>query len=255
MRFQFLQQVKTSVVSHMPGILTGIGIAGFGSSVVLAITATPKATALIEEKTKEKKADLEPVEVIKTTWKCYIPSAVMFAVGTGCTIGGLKVSERRGAAWAAAYSLSESAFREYQEKIVEKLGERKEKQARDEIAQEKVNEKPVKNVDVIQTGRGTTICRDLATERTFTVDIDDIQKTEQWIIDECTNGMGYCSWNDLYTMLGVSGTGLGDDLGWNAIHPLRKIEMSSALGTDGAPILTIDYSPRPFAEYWKIERF
>ena len=249
------QQVKTSIVSHTPGILTGVGIASFGTSVIFAVTATPKAMRLLEEKQKETDKELEPVEIVKTTWKCYIPSAVMFGIGAGCTIGGLKVSERRGAAWATAYSLSESAFREYREKIVEKLGERKEKQARDEIAQEKINENPVKNIDVIQTGRGTTICKDLATERTFTVDIDDIPRAEEYVINQCKEGVGYCSWNELYLQLNVGDTGLGEDLGWNAANPLRKIIVSSCLGADGAPMLAIDYMPRPYADFWKIERY
>lgn len=251
-----VQQVKTSLITHTPGILAGIGIASFATATIVAVTSTPKAMKLLEEKKQElDKEELEPLEIVQTAWKCYIPAAVMLGVGAGCTIASLKVSERRGAAWATAYSLSETAFREYQEKMVEKLGERKEKQARDEIAQEKVDEKPIKNVDVIQTGRGTTICKDLATERTFTVDIDDIPKAEQYVIEQCTEGIGYCSWNELYMQLGVGDTGLGEDLGWNAINPLRRIIVSSCLGTDGAPILAIDYMPRPYADFWKIERY
>lgn len=251
-----IQQVKSNLVTHMPGMLAGLGIASFATATVVAVTSTPKAMKLLDEKKGELgKDELEPLEIVQTAWKCYIPSAIMLGIGAGCVVTSLKVSERRGAAWATAYSLSESAFREYQDKMVEKLGEKKEKQARDEIAQEKVEENPVKNIDVIQTGRGTTICKDLATERTFTVDIDDIHKAEEYVIEQCTEGIGYSSWNEFYMQLGVGDTGLGEDLGWNAMKPLRSIITSSCLGADGAPMLAIDYNPRPFAEFWKIDRY
>jgi len=251
-----VQSVKTSLITHMPGMLAGMGIASFASATVVAVTATPKAMRLLDEKKKELKKDtLEPIEIVQTAWKCYIPSAIMIAVGTGCVVTSLKVSERRGAAWATAYSLSETAFREYQEKMVEKLGEKKEKQARDEIAQEKVDKKPTKNVDVLQTGRGDVICKDLATERTFTVDIDDIRAAEDYVREQIESGIGYCSWNELYFQLNISGTELGEELGWNADHPLREIRISSCLGADGVPMLAIDYNPRPRAEFWRVDRY
>lgn len=252
---QIINTIKTSIVTHMPGMLTGIGIASFGSAVILAVTATPKAMRLMEEKKQEaKKDELETKEILQTTWKCYIPPVVMFGIGTGCTVAGLKVSERRGAAWATAYSLSESAFREYQDKMVEKLGEKKEKQARDEIAQEKIEAKPVKNTDIIQTGRGQTICKDLATERTFTVDMDDILHAEEYVKEQLgPDGPGYIDWNDLYFQLRVGPTGMGEDLGWNRQNPLKKIIISSCLGADGTPMLAIDYSPRPYADFWKYD--
>lgn len=259
---QLVQQVKNSVVTHMPGILTGIGIASFGTSVISAATATPKALAMLEKKKREKKDDLEPVEMVEATWKCYIPSVVMFSIGVGCTIGGLKVSERRGAAWATAYTLSETAFREYQDKIVEKIGEKKEKQARDEIAQEKINADPPKNIDVVQTGRGDVLCKDLATERLFTVDIDDIYRAEDYVKKELGNPYNYderryskgsCSWNEFYEQLHLGPTELGYELGWNRNKPLEKIIVSSCLHTDGSPILAIDYKPRPYAEFWNVD--
>lgn len=251
-----VQQVKSSLVTHMPGMLTGIGIASFGSAIIISVTATPKALMLLDEKKEELgKEELEPLEILRTTWKCYIPVAVMFGIGTGCAVAAIKVSERRCAAWTTAYSLSETAFREYQDKMVEKLGERKEKQARDEIAQEKVDELQPRNVDVIQTGRGTTICVDLSTQRTFTVDIDDIQSAEDYVKDVIKNKEGYCSWSELYYQLGVCNTEMSEENGWNKQHPLNKIVKSSVLGPDGTPMLAITYDPLPIPEYWRVDRY
>ena len=252
---QIINTIKTSLITHMPGMLTGIGIASFGSAVVLAVTATPKAIQLMEEKKQEtKKDELNAKEILQTTWKCYIPPAVMFGIGTGCTVAGLKVSERRGAAWATAYSLSESAFRDYQDKVTEKLGEKKEKQIRDEIAQDKINEKPINKADIIQTGRGLTLCKDLATERVFMVDIDDILHAEEYAKEQLgKDGPGCLDWNELYFQFHVGPIGMGEDNGWNRQRPLRRIITSSCLAENGTPLLAIDYDPRPYPEFWKYD--
>ena len=255
---KIVQQVKSSVVTHMPGILTGVGIASFATSAICAATATPKVLAKIEAKKQEKQDNLEPVEIVQTAWKDYIPAIIMFGIGTGCTIAGLRVSERRSAAWATAYSLSETAFREYQDKMVEKLGERKEKKARDEIAQETVSkEEPEKRregegPEVAELPEGKVFCRDLTFGRTFAVDIDDVRDAEDYGIDECTSKKrkGSCSLNEIYRAMRVSDSEIGEDLGWNREHPLRKIERSSCLNDNGFPILAIRFTPVPRAEYW-----
>lgn len=252
---QLINTVKTSVITHMPGMLTGIGIASFGSAIVLAVTATPKAMQLMEEKKKEtNKDELEAKEILQTSWKCYIPTAVMFGIGAGCTVAGLKVSERRGAAWATAYSLSESAFREYQDKMVEKLGEKKEKQARDEIAQEKVlNEEP-KQKEALQLSRGEVVCRDITFGRKFAVNIDDIYEAQEYAKKTIgKNGIGYHSINEIYEIMHVENSELGEQLGYNRSHPLRRIITSSCLDDDGMPILTIQFDPIPIPEYWRYD--
>ena len=47
------KDIRTGLSKHSPEILTGIGIAGMITTVVLAVKATPKAINLIEEKKKD----------------------------------------------------------------------------------------------------------------------------------------------------------------------------------------------------------
>ena len=49
-----LKDIRTGLSKHSPEILTGIGITGMITTVVLAVKATPKAINLIEEKKKDK---------------------------------------------------------------------------------------------------------------------------------------------------------------------------------------------------------
>ena len=75
---KILSDIKLSTSKHAPQILVGLGVAGSIAATVFAVKATPKAIKLVEErKEKENKEHLTPLETIETTWKCYVPSAVI----------------------------------------------------------------------------------------------------------------------------------------------------------------------------------
>ena len=110
--------IRTAVTKHSPEILTGIGITGMITTTIMAVRATPKALILIEERGNS----LTPIETVKAAWTCYIPAAITGCLSIVCLIGASSVNVRRNAALAAAYTLSESALKEYQEKVVEHIG-------------------------------------------------------------------------------------------------------------------------------------
>ena len=125
---KIISSVRTSASKHSPEILTGIGIAGLVVTTVMAVRATPKALILIEDRKKELREDtLTPVETVKAVWICYVPAALTGTVSIACLIGANSVNLRRNAALATAYTLSESALKEYQEKVVETIGEKRSK--------------------------------------------------------------------------------------------------------------------------------
>lgn len=98
--------VRTAMKKHSPEILTGIGIAGMITTTVMAVKATPKALILLEEKKDELDTDrLEPKDIIKTAWPCYIPAAVVGSISVFCLIGASSTNLRRNAALATAYTL------------------------------------------------------------------------------------------------------------------------------------------------------
>ena len=50
---QIVKSLQVTMAKHSPEILTGIGIAGMVATTVLAVRATPKALALLEEKSSK----------------------------------------------------------------------------------------------------------------------------------------------------------------------------------------------------------
>lgn len=256
--------IRNSVVKHSPEILTGIGIAGMITTTVLAVKATPKALQLIEdeknlqndilyEEAKENDGvfeeieTLRPVDVVKTTWKCYIPAAVTGVLSVSCLIGASSVNLRRNAALATAYKLSETALSEYRDKVIETVGEKKERTIREKVAQEKVNNTPINKSEVYVTGKGQTLCMDSVSGRPFKSDIDTIKKAVNELNRRMVTGNEmYISLNEFYSEIGLRPTSLGNQLGWN-LHKegLIELDFSATLTEDDEPCIYIDYLVAP----------
>lgn len=244
--------VKTALSKHSPEILIGFGIAGMLTTTVLAVKATPKALKLIEEKKEELKTDkLTPVETVKATWKCYIPSAATAGVSIACLVGSSRISSKRNAVLATAYKIAENAHKEYREKVIETIGEKKEQQVRDQIAQDKIEKNPPSQNTIVLTGKGETLFYDGLSGRYFKSDIDRIRKIENELNRRMRNE-NYISLNDFYDELGLEHINpLGDDLGWNIDKGYIEIHISPILTPDEEPCIALDFEIAPMYDYSK----
>lgn len=242
------KSIKSTLVKRSPEILTGIGIVGMTTTVILAVNATPKAIKLIEKKREElelsEEEKLKPVDIIKVAWKPYIPAVVIGVTSISCLVGASSVNARRNAALAAAYTLSDSALREYKEKVVETIGEKKEKEIVDAVAKEKIENDPVTNKEVIITEKGDTLCYDGLFGRYFKSDMDTIKKAIIKINRDIVCDT-YASLNDFYSEIGLNPTRIGDDLGWNIDDGTIDVEFSSQIAEDGTPCLVVMYTVSP----------
>lgn len=240
----FIENAKRKLSKHGPEILTGIGIAGMVTTTILAVKATPKALKLLEKAEREKHGKLTGTEKVKTCWRCYVPTAVTGVLSVSCLIGASSANGRRNAALATAYKLSETAFSEYKEKVVETIGEKKEQVVREKVAEEQVKKHPVEKSEVIITGKGDTLCLDSISGRYFKSNMDSINKA----VNELNRRMigdTYVSLNDFYYAIGLEDNGIGDDIGWSVDKGFIDINFSSQLAGDGTPCLVINYTVAP----------
>ena len=246
------KDIRKFASKRSPEILTGIGIAGMITTTILAVRATPKALELIEEQKEEESVDeLCSFEVVKVAWKPYIPAMVTCIVSTACLIGASSVNTKRNAALATAYKLSETALSEYRDKVVETIGEKKERIVRDKVAEERVKKNPVSKNEVIVTGNGKTLCFDPISGRYFMCSIETIKKAENTLNKQMLHDIsGYVSLNEFYDELGLDHTSVGDDLGWNTDR-LIDINFSSQLNDNGEPSVVLDYLVAPKYDYYK----
>lgn len=256
---KIVRDVQSAMKKHSPEILMGVGIAGMVTTTVMAVRATPKALQRIEQAGYDKGSDEAPcmdmeytplttLEMVKVAWPCYIPAAIVGMASIGCLICSNSVNARRNAALATAYTLTESTLKEYQEKVIEEIGEKRESGIRDAIAKDRLDKNPVANNTVVITDSGNTMCFDVLSGRYFRSDIDKIKKT----VNELNRRMcseNYISLNEFYYELGLEGIKQGDEIGWCIDKGYIDLDFRSRLNDKGEPCLVIDYQIVPQYDY------
>lgn len=237
------------VIERSPEILTGLGIAGMFTAIGFGIKATPEALKRIGKRKRELRVtELPKREVIKTVWKCYIPTAATAIISTGCIIGASSINYKRNMALAAAYTLSETAFKDYKTKVEETISKRDVERVNDAIAKDKIEKNPVDPMVVEATGHGGTLCCDITCDRYFRSDINFIKNAvnelNARLLDE-----QFISKNEFFAELGLKPTSDGYELGWDATDGLLRIEYSSQIASNGEPCLTINYPSSSLRRY------
>lgn len=266
----FGKKMMFEVSKNSTVILTTITVTGVITTTILGIKATPKALSLIDEEVykryeasgtdgtfqewlgletkayswQDRASVLTKKEIAALTWKCYIPTAIMGIVTIGSAIGAHNIHVRRNAALASLYSLTETAFKEYQGKVVETIGKNKELKVRDDIAADHIKQNPIGDAEVIFTGRGETICRDKKSGRYFKSDIDKIRKAEKRINSDLPHER-FISLNDFYDEIGLSHVDLGEDVGWDIMKGALDITFSAQLTENDEPCIVLNYDVVP----------
>lgn len=237
---------------HSPEILTGLGISGMISTTILAVKATPKALVLLEEKRLENNNEkLTKIETVKTAWRPYIPAAVIGAASITCLIGASSVNHKRNAALTAAYAISENTLTRYRDKVIETLGEKKDKEIIDKVSQDRVNENPKVDSQIIISSKGNTLFMDSISGRYFKSDLDYIKKAVNKLNRDMTLDY-YVSLEDFYNEIGLKPTKNSSNLGWNLNDGLIEINISTCLTDDDQPCIVLDYNIAPRYEFDKL---
>ena len=238
-----LTTIKPWVVKNEPDILMWMGVAGFIGSIPLIIRGSIRGYKNIQQRKEELKIDKLPVkETIKCVWKEVIAPTVIIASAVTCVVAGNKVSAKRNAALAAAYTVTETALQEYQEKTKELVGEEKEKQI-----QEAVNKKDnSKANNVIITGKAQIRFKESLTGQIIQSDWTLIQKMANELNARAIGGEDTITLNDWLQAIGADPVDYGDNVGWSVYKSgakgLINVELDAALDNDDNPIGVIQYS-------------
>ena len=254
-----LQSLRKGISKKSPEILIALGIISMVSATVMAIRETPKAMKAIEELKEQsddsestetaeaEEKDISPVEIVKATWKFYLPSLIGTGLGLASILESHSIMKKRLAVFVTAYSGLDTAYNLYKKKAVDILGEKKEQEIKDAVAKEHVDSHPVMN-NVFATGKGDTLCFDTYSGRPFRSDIEEIRRA----INNINHQMmieGYVSLNEVYYELGLEGVRYGDDVGWRADGDLIDFTYSSQLTKNDEPCLAITFEAEPLYDY------
>ena len=252
------------MTDHGSTVLACVAVSGVVMTAGAAIKAAPKAQMILEakkesmENLEKDKADMPEEEykkIRKDIYKHFAkdmakacwPLAATMGVTIGSIIGMHKIDTRKQAALAATLSLTEGKLKDYQEKVKETVGEKKEQKIRDDISKDKVRETPIK--DVMETGHGDVLCLDAVSGRYFKCNADYIRARVNVLNQRLLTEM-YIPLNDLYYELHLPNIKIGEDIGWNINQDgLIDLAFSSQLTEDDIPVLVLDYTVEPRFDY------
>lgn len=242
------------ISDNSPAILTGLAVAGTVMTAYLTGRATFKAAEIIHEDEARGGTAGDRRQRIKerTTlvWKLYLPAASSAVATIAFIIAANRIGTRRATALAAAYAISERAFEQYKDKVVEKIGSRKERSYRDEIAQEHVTRNPPPE-NLVWDESGSVLCCDLFTGRYFLSDMESLRRAANDVNHQVNNDY-YASLSDFYDRVGLEKTSMSDDFGWNS-DKLLELDFSTAMTPSGKPCLTFDFRVAPIRGYCRLQ--
>lgn len=243
------------IADHSPVILTAIGVTGTVLTAYLAGKAAFRVGKDVNAGHYENlMADKMPEfydakALVATYWKEFIPAVAVGTLTVTCIIMANRVGDRRTAALAAAYGITEKAFDEYKAKVIEKVGQKKEQAYRDEIAQERVDRQPLSR-EVVILGGGDVLCYDAHSGRYFHSDMESLKKAQNDTNYQILNDF-YASLTDFYGRVGLTKTQESDDIGWNS-DKILDLQFSTVLSEDGRPCLSFLFSVSPIRRFSRI---
>ena len=232
---------------NSPKILTGLGVAGVVTTTVLAVRATPKALEIIEREQDICNEKLSKTDMLRLTWKCYIPTCLMAGVTIACIVGANTINTKRNIALASLYTVAKEAAKDLEEVTGEVVGDKKLTEIKDIIAEKKIEKNPPKDETIIITGNGDVLCYDSFSGRYFMSNIEKIRKVQNDMNQEIIADM-WVSLNEVYYALGLPCIKSGEEMGWN-IHNLIEFYFSTQLTKDGKPCIVVEFTPDPRFDY------
>lgn len=234
-----LRRTEKILRDNSPTILTGLGVSGAITTAYLAAKASFTMANEIAAHDDEFAPGFNYTvkDKVKTFWKLYIPTAISGVLTVGCIIGGAKASSKKTAAACSLLSVSEKAFTEYREKIVEQLGEKKEQAVRDEIAQDRVKSNPQ---GLVVVGAGNVLCYEMHTGRYFNSDMETLRKAQNEINAKMIRETE-ATLSDFYYMVGLASTSYSDRSGWSSCKML-ELSFSTVMSEDNRPCIAFEYN-------------
>ena len=252
---------------NAPLLLMLAGIGGLAATVVSAVKATPLAIDKMDDEIAKRyekgeieyeelpmsvnKSDMEfrfnelgPKQIVKSCWKCYVPTVILGALSISSFIGSYKVNTARLTAMTAMYEFTANAYDRYRRNVA-KVSPKTDVKATKAARDERVKDIPESKFDGLTEGK--EVCIDLFTGNVFYSTREDVLVAVNKIKDKFLAGEMFVSLNEFYDEVDADHVGVGDDVGWSPDTDL-DVQFDSIL-RNGKPCLTIGYFANPRFDY------
>ena len=250
---KIINQAGLKIKKYSPEILMVAGIVGTVTAAVTACKATLKVKDVMSEKEElqndihkclenpdvdyteeDGKKDLTTVYAqtgVKLI-KLYTPSVILGGASIASIVMGQRILKKRNIALAAAYTAVDKGFKQYRANVVDRFGEKVDKELRYNIKAKEVEkkitdkngkEKTVKEIQYDIEGNPLENISEYARffdEATSTEHHKDAEynlmflRRQQDYANEVLKAKGHLFLNDVYEMLGIPKTKAGQIVGW-----------------------------------------
>lgn len=246
---KLINDSKKALSNNAPEILIGFGLAGMLTSTIMAVKATPKAIDIIKEEEDYLNRELSTAEKVKLAWKPYVPAAIGYCASAALIVSANNVNSKRSAMFAGAYKLSEQTLNTYRDKVIETIGEEKEREISDKAVRERYSTTArTQPASEVIYGTGQCLCHDPLSGRYFNADMDKIRRVE--------NELNYrlmkenmVSLNEFYSELGLECTEMGFKYGWNIDDGLIEVRFTSIITDDNKLCLVVSFARNPRLDF------
>jgi hypothetical protein len=233
---------------HSPAILVGASVVGVAATVILACRATLKLEEVLKE-AEDKDAQIEGAKALDSDEyttedakkdgltvrvqtavkiaKLYAPAAVVGILTVGAMTGSHIIMNRRNLGLTAAYAALDKGFKDYRARVVEELGEDKDREFRVGVVERQMavetdsgtDVKTVKVADPKTFEHGHSIYAKIFDEsnrnwqRQYSYNAMFL-RSQQNYANDILKSRGHLFLNEVYAMLGLDHTRAGAVVGW-----------------------------------------
>ncbi len=248
---------------NSPAILTAIGVTGTLTTAYLAAKGAVKAAEALKEAEREKLDNrsmdevpegemYEPKDILTTqekfeaTWEYFVPAALSAAMTVTAIICSNRISDRRAAAVASAYSVVKESYSEYQNKTAEKVGPKKAAEIKEEVAEEMLRRHPIRTTEIVAPVSGQVLFYDRWSGRYFYNDLESIRGAVNDFNHQLIHDM-YVSLNEFWEKINLPSTACGEHLGWTS-DSLLEIDITWVT-VEGERVAFVDFKTLPVPKY------
>lgn len=246
-------RVGLKLQKHSPEILMGVGVVGTVASTVLACKATVKVNDVLDE-TKETVAKIHGAAdgTLATTepytqedakkdltivyaqtgfkiFKLYAPAIGLGILSIGSILMSHGILRKRNIALAAAYTAVDKSFKDYRGRVIERFGEKVDRELKYNLKSEKITETTVdENGKEKKIEKDVDMLEDPSSYSDYARFFDDgsdywekdpemnlmFLRSQQQYANDLLVSRGHLFLNEVYDMLDVPRTKAGQVVGW-----------------------------------------
>lgn len=231
---QYIKTMKNLISRNSSDLLLIGGVGCLLGGGALAIRQTPKAIKILEEKKKK-----DNITKIKAVAPLFMPAVGLTVLGITQIVCSRNITKNKIAAITTAYTVSETAYKTYRDKVKEMVEPEQYEDIQREVVKDSVNRNPVGTKEVYMQSNNEVLIYDNASGRYFNSTLNEIEKAVNLLNKRMRSDMTV-NLNEFYFEIGLDPIKTGEYIGWNIDREEIEIYTSSGIAGDGRPYIVLE---------------